>query len=71
MIYKTIKTLETRLAPTAKDKKIILNSFIMSGTPSSDLRMWWQMERDEREARNVYTLDNDSCVASMIEKIMS
>jgi len=69
--YKTIKTLETRLAPTAKDKKIILNSFIMSGTPSSDLRMWWQMERDEREARNVYTLDNDSCVASMIEKIMS
>ena len=43
--YKTIKELETRLAPTADGKTVVLNSFIMSGTPASQLRQWWLMER--------------------------
>lgn len=73
--YKTIKDLETRLSPTADGKRIVLNSFIMSGTRSSDLRMWWSTptvdaDRAYRETRNVYTLDNDECVESMIRKIL-
>lgn len=73
--YKTIKELEARLAPTADGKTVVLNSFIMSGTKSSDLRMWWstpQVDADRayREARNVYTLDNSECVELMIEKIL-
>ena len=73
--YKTIKDLETRLSPTADGKRIVLNSFIMSGTRSLDLCMWWSTptvdaDRAYREARNVYTLDNDECVESMIRKIL-
>lgn len=73
--YRTIKDLETRLSPTADGKRIVLNSFIMSGTRSSDLRIWWSTpdvdaDRAYREARNVYTLDNAECVESMIRKII-
>lgn len=73
--YKTIKTLEARLASTADGKKIILNSFILSGTKASDLEMWWSTagvtaDRAYREARNVYTLDNTECVELMIAKIL-
>lgn len=68
--YKTIKDLETRLAPTANGKTIVLNSFIMSGTPSSQLHQWWNLERPQREEKNVYTLDNAECVEMMIEKIL-
>jgi len=73
--HKTIKDLETRLAPSAGDKKIVLNSFIMSGTPSSDLKQRWSTPEVEatrawREERNVYTLDNTECVELMIEKIL-
>jgi len=68
--YRTIKELEARLAPTADGKTVILNSFIMSGTPSSQLRQWWNMERPQREEKNVYTLDNFECVDLMMEKIL-
>lgn len=68
--YKTIKELETRLAPTADGKTIVLNSFIMSGTPASQLRQWWLMERPQREEKNVYTIDNPECVELMIDRIL-
>lgn len=68
--YKTIKELETRLAPTADGKTVVLNSFIMSGTPASQLRQWWLMERPQREEKNVYTLDNPECVELMIDKML-
>ena len=73
--YKTIKELEARLAPTAGDKAIVLNSFIMSGTSSADLRQWWSTPEVDankayREGRNVYTLDDPDCVELMIEKIL-
>lgn len=73
--YKTIKELEARLAPTADGKTVVLNSFIMSGSKSSELNLWWrtpEVEEDRafREARNVYTLDNTECVESMIAKIL-
>ncbi len=68
--YKTIKELEARLAPTADGKTVILNSFIMSGTPSSRLYQRWHMGQLQREEKNVYTLDNAECVELMIEKIL-
>lgn len=73
--YKTIKKLEARLSPTADGKKIVLNSFILSGTRSLELQNWWRTsgvegDRAYREARNVYTLDNTECVESMIGKIL-
>lgn len=73
--YKTIKELEERLAPTADGKTVVLNSFIMSGSKSSELKLWWstpevEADRAYREARNVYTLDNTECVELMIAKIL-
>lgn len=58
--------MEIRLQPMSADKKIILNSFIMSGTKSADLKEWWQMTKPVREAKNVLCLDND--VAWMSDK---
>lgn len=74
--YKTIKELEEKLAPTSGKKTIVLNSFIMSGTPSSLLCEWWSMPgvdatKAYRESRNVYTLDDPECVELMIEKILA
>lgn len=73
--YKTIKELEARLAPSADGKTVVLNSFIMSGSKSSELRLWWstpevEADRAYLEARNVYTLDNTECVELMIAKIL-
>ena len=74
-VYKAIKDLEARLAPTADGKAVVLNSFIMSGSKSSELKLWWstpevEADRAYREARNVYTLDNTECVELMIAKIL-
>ena len=68
--YKTIKELEIRMTPTAGDKKIVLNSFIMSSTPSAQLRQWWNMDKPQREEHNVYTLDDSECVDTMMTKIL-
>ena len=68
--YKTIKELEMRLAPTADGKTIILNSFIMSGTPSALLSQCWAMDKLQREEKNVYTLDDPECIDLMVEKIL-
>jgi hypothetical protein len=68
--FKKIKELQERLQPTSQDKEIILNSFIMSDTPSADLKSWWNMSKVEREEKNVYCLDNEDCVDCMIEKIL-
>jgi len=69
--YTKIKKLEARLQPTSADKKIVLNSFIMSGTKSADLKEWWQMSKLEREAKHVLCLDNDDCVDVMVSKILA
>lgn len=68
--YKKIKELEFRLQPTAPDKRIVLNSFIMSGTKSVDLRQWWNMTKRDCEDRNVLCLDNDDCIDVMFGKIL-
>lgn len=69
--YKTIKDIETRLAPTDRDKHIVLNSFIMSDTSAQSLHEWWNISRPDREAMNVYTLDDAECVEKMIDKILN
>lgn len=67
--YKKIKELEARLAHSAGDKRIVLNSFIMSATKAAQLKQWWHMTTEEYEAMNVYTLDDSRCVEKMLEKI--
>ena len=68
--HKTIKELETKLHKDG-DKPMILNSFIMSATKGADLKEWWKMDKGKREAINVYTLDDDTSVTRMMEKILS
>lgn len=69
--HATIKELESRLQPTGGDKKIVLNSFIMSSTRSEDLRQWWGKSKPERRAKNVFCLDEDDCIEGMMAKILS
>lgn len=66
-----IKELETRLQPTSSTKTIVLNSFIMSGTPSTSLKAWWNMSKPQRESKNVLCLDADDCIEVMISKIFA
>ena len=70
--FATIKELEVRLQPSSIDKRIVLNSFIMSATRSEDLRQWWSgKERTERHAKNVFCLDEVGCIDAMMQKILS
>jgi len=70
--YANIKELEERLQPTSIDKRIVLNSFIMSSTPSEDLRQWWNKNQSERHAKNVFCLDDETdCIEGMFQKINS
>lgn len=69
--HRTIKELEGRLTPPA-GKKIALHSFLLSSTPSSLLRQspWGSMDQDQREALNVYTLDDPRCIDKLMSKII-
>lgn len=68
--YATIKELEKLLQPTNTDKSIILNSFIMSGTNSEDLRLWWGKSKPERHAKNVICLDENDCIEVMMKNML-
>ena len=69
--HKTIKDLESRLAATAGEKPVVLNSFIMSSTKAADLKERWAVTQAEYEEKNVYTLDNGQSVEKMIDKILA
>lgn len=69
--YKKIKKLEARLQPTSPDKRIVLNSFILSATASQDLKQWWHMSKLELEKKHVLCLDSDDCIEVMLEKILT
>lgn len=69
--HKTIKDLESRLAVTAGEKLVVLNSFIMSSTKAADLKERWAVSQAEYESKNVYTLDNSQSVEKMIDKILA
>ena len=52
-------------------KQIILNSFIMSGTPAVNLKTWWPgTSVEDWNARNVFCLDDKKCVEKMFKKIL-
>ena len=69
---KKIKEIEERLQTTCTEKRIVLNSFIMSGTPLTKLNEMWQgIDAHEREDCNVYLLEDRDCVEKMICKILS
>lgn len=68
--YRKIKELQERLQPSMPEKKVILNSFIMSDTPSADLTHLWQMDKQTREAHHVMNLDNRDCVEVMMQMIL-
>lgn len=65
--YKTIKELEVRLQPSYTEKQIVLNSFIMSGTPATDASSFYGVKKTELESRHVLFLEDEDC----IEKMMS
>ncbi|MFY9473391.1 MAG: hypothetical protein WAQ00_07400 [Tepidanaerobacteraceae bacterium] len=67
--YKTIKEKEAQLQPTCTEKQIILNSFIMSGTPAADASSHFGVKRPEFESRNVLFLEDDDCIEKMMSKI--
>lgn len=67
---KKIKELETQLATTTTGKKIVLNSFIMSGTNLSELINWWSVTPEYLKDMNVYELNKPECINLMIEKIL-
>ncbi len=69
--YRKIKELEERLQPSSPDKRIVLNSFIMSDTPSADLSQWWSMKKQEREERHVMCLDCSDCVENMMAMLLT
>ena len=69
--YKTIKDLQARLQDKLENEKVILNSFIMSITPSQSLKERWTTNVLQLQEKNILCLDNDDCIEIMIEKILS
>jgi hypothetical protein len=68
--YSAIKELEEQLQSTSSDKRIVLNSFIMSGTSSADLSLWWDKSKQERHDKHVFCLDERDCIEGMMGKML-
>lgn len=66
--HQTVKEIETRLG----DNKVTLNSFIVSNTPSHQMRLLWGVEKADMEARNIVFQeeDKDTYVQSMFAAIL-
>ena len=62
--YRTIKAIEQRLG----DPAVRLQSFIISNTPSTTMRMLWGIEKSEMQMRNILFQeeDTDSYVNTML-----
>jgi Type III restriction enzyme, res subunit len=63
----TIKEIESRLA----DPAVSLSSFIVSNTPSHQMKLFWGVEKHEMEARNILfqVEDRDFYVRKMLSRI--
>lgn len=68
--HNTIKEAEARLQMTCVEKKITLNSFILSGTSSAELRLLWNKKRPEREAKHVLCLEDWDCIDVMMNILL-
>lgn len=69
LFYKTIKELEAQLQPSYSKEQIILNSFILSGTPAADAAAFYGVKITEFESRNVLFLEDADCIEKMISRI--
>lgn len=69
--YKKNKELQGNPQAKYNEGTVILNSFIMSITPSLELSNRWKMSKPERESKHVLSLDNDDCIETMLNKILS
>jgi hypothetical protein len=63
--YRTIKEIERRLG----DRRVVLNSFIISNTPSFTMRGLWGMSKADMEARHILFQeeDGDTYVRTLLE----
>jgi len=64
--YKTVKEIEARLG----DPKVALESFIVSGTPSFELQLLWNMNKARMQERHVVFQeeDKDSYIGEMLDR---
>ncbi|MCS6295368.1 MAG: DEAD/DEAH box helicase family protein [Nitrospira sp.] len=67
--YETIKEIEGRLG----DPKVLLNSFIISSTPSHTMKMLWAMDKKVMNERHILFQeeDQDTYIKSMLETALA
>ena len=71
MFFETIKDLEKQLQKTDNSMDIVLNSFIMSGTSFSDVKIKYEENNKiEYEKRNVLFLEDEDCMEKVFNKII-
>lgn len=65
--YQTVKDIEKRLGNTA----VVLNSFIISNTPSHETSNLWSVSKSDIQSRNVVFQeeDKDTYIQSILEKV--
>ena len=70
MFFQKIKERQKQMIPP-EGKEIVLNSFIMSGTSSAILKLWWPQTsgKDEWLTRHVLCLDQSDCIEDMFKEI--
>ena len=68
LFYKSIKEIENQL----DNKSIILNSFIISNTPSEEITRLWNVSKEDILERNVVFQEEDKkiYIQSILEKIV-
>lgn len=68
LFYKSIKKIENQL----DNKSIILNSFIISNTPSAEISKMWNVSKEDILERNVVFQEEDKniYIQSILEKII-
>jgi hypothetical protein len=67
--FKTIKEIEQRL----QDPKVVLDSFIVSNTPSYTMQMLWSMAKPAMASQHILFQeeDKDTYVRSMLVKVVT
>jgi hypothetical protein len=65
--HKTIKEIEQRLG----DDSVLLDSFIVSNTPSHTMAALWGIDKLEMDGRNILFQieDKDSYIAAMLDRV--
>ncbi len=66
--FETIKDIERRLA----EPSVTLSSFIISNTPSHEMRRLWSVEKSAMDSRNILFQDEDKAtyIRDMMHRIV-